>query len=611
MTPWSSRVLGAFVIAGCGARPQSPAPLPAPEAAVVKPDASADTPEREGAVISGRLLAHDGSPLRKGEVIVRRHGFEKPLLTAQLDAEGAFFAEVQPGAYMISIAAVDHAGDRRETIVSDELRVEGQLGTYARTEPGDTIRVRAEFLDAKGEPIGPGPTEATRIADAEPVYRLDLAKRPEGATRLRYQLASGAGGRTYNGPVGDAYESDHGGDFWSVVDLESRDVLTLDMAALPPAGEEPRLSWSGESPHMVALLRFQDRWSAKLDALQRKIPRKDGKILAMTEDDLAELAAISAEALAEVEAESDPTVQDLLRAGHIAIFTRYPAGDEKAAERDLAWTIDNIAPDDLHLSLLGDLDFRTIETMGRADPELVARVEDWLDRRARSHPDPAVAIRALQILLDQADRRRDDERMAELYARATHERFEGTYFRKFIAQKYDPDRILQRGKALPSFQFAALENGDRPVTREDLEGRVYLLEFWATWCAPCVNEMPKLHEVYAQINGARRAQGKGDAGLRRLRPNKQPKVEFVFVSLDREPAHVEAFRRKHWSMPWTHAFVGSAGEKDVMKRFGFSGVPTAILVDETGTILEVGEGLRREALLPTLQRVLAERPTTR
>ena len=47
--------------------------------------------------------------------------------------------------------------------------------------------------------------------------------------------------------------------------------------------------------------------------------------------------------------------------------------------------------------------------------------------------------------------------------------------------------------------------------------------------------------------------------------------------------------------------------KKAMKRYGFSGVPTAVLIDEAGTILEVDAPLRRDALLPTLERVLAER----
>jgi thiol-disulfide isomerase/thioredoxin len=600
-------LLGLLTIAACSATMSTIDP-PVPAAPVPAPVERADEPTDDRVAISGRLRAHDGSALRMAEVEIRRNGFEKPLLTAPVSADGTFSARVAPGAYMVSIAAVDHASLRRQTLVTGDLRVDGELGTYARAEPGPVLRVRAEFLDAKGATLGPGPTEAARIHESDPVYRVELSRKSRGAVRLRYQIASKSGGRTYNGPVADTYESDQGGDFWSVVDLVDRDVLDLDLRELAPPGREPNVVWTGESPTVAALLAFSERWSARIDEAQKKIPRKDGKLLEMTPEHRAEIAALSAAALAEVEATPDPALRDLLRAAHISAFTRVSdSSDEKARRDDLTFIVDHIAPDDIHLALLSSIDYRTVETMREADADLVARAEDWLERRARLNPDAAVALHALTILIDQADRRRDDARMAELYRLVKDPRFEGTYYRKFMEQQYDPERILQRGKPLPGFELAALDPKAPPVTSADRAGRLYLLEFWATWCGPCVVEMPKLHDVYAKINGARPGKGRGETGLRRLRPAKDPKVEFVFVSLDHEPAHVEAFRREHWAMPWTHAFVGTAGEKEIMKRFGFSGVPTAILVDETGTILETGEALRRDELLPTLERILAER----
>ncbi|MCY1071349.1 hypothetical protein OV090_41790 [Nannocystis sp. RBIL2] len=98
------------------------------------------------------------------------------------------------------------------------------------------------------------------------------------------------------------------------------------------------------------------------------------------------------------------------------------------------------------------------------------------------------------------------------------------------------------------------------------------------------------------MNGA--GPGKKKDGLRRLGPVERPKIEFVSVSLHQSPDDVQAFRKEHWSMPWTHAFVGRAREKEVME--------TAVLVDGTGVIVEVGGALRRERLLPTLERALMQ-----
>ena len=205
--------------------------------------------------------------------------------------------------------------------------------------------------------------------------------------RLRYELGIG-GGRTTNGPVADAYESDLGGDFWSVVDLAKNDAIDLDLGELPPAGKEAHLSWTGESPSVAAVRVYRDRWAAKLEALTRKVPRKDGKILVMTAENRMELAALSAEALGEAEDTKEPVLEDLLRAAHIAAFARFPtsADDGVRHAENLAWVVEHLDPGDIHLALLPTLDDHTVDVIRDADADLAARAEAWLDRRARTNP---------------------------------------------------------------------------------------------------------------------------------------------------------------------------------------------------------------------------------
>jgi len=80
----------------------------------------------------------------------------------------------------------------------------------------------------------------------------------------------------------------------------------------------------------------------------------------------------------------------------------------------------------------------------------------------------------------------------------------------------------------------------------------------------------------------------------------------VFVSLDASPAEVKAFRAEQWSMPWTHAFAGFDRDSELRARYGFSDLPQTVLVDGTGTIIELGQALRGSRLRPTFERVLAE-----
>src|SRR5438309_185958 len=59
------------------------------------------------------------------------------------------------------------------------------------------------------------------------------------------------------------------------------------------------------------------------------------------------------------------------------------------------------------------------------------------------------------------------------------------------------DLGLDLGEALPELAFSDAD--DKPLTLADYKGKVVLVNFWATWCAPCVKEMPSLDRLQAAI----------------------------------------------------------------------------------------------------------------
>jgi len=58
-------------------------------------------------------------------------------------------------------------------------------------------------------------------------------------------------------------------------------------------------------------------------------------------------------------------------------------------------------------------------------------------------------------------------------------------------------KLAAEPKPLPEFAFADAD--DKPLTLADYKGRTVLLNFWATWCGPCVKEMPSLDRLQAEI----------------------------------------------------------------------------------------------------------------
>ncbi len=107
---------------------------------------------------------------------------------------------------------------------------------------------------------------------------------------------------------------------------------------------------------------------------------------------------------------------------------------------------------------------------------------------------------------------------------------------------------------------------DRAGTRvrlADFEGRVVLLNFWATWCAPCVREMPSLDRLQAVL---------GDRGL-----------SVVAVSIDR--AGVKAIRpfAKRLGLARLGLYHDPGGA--LFRAFGVTGLPASFLIDPAGAIL--------------------------
>ena len=101
------------------------------------------------------------------------------------------------------------------------------------------------------------------------------------------------------------------------------------------------------------------------------------------------------------------------------------------------------------------------------------------------------------------------------------------------------------------------------IDLEKLRGKVVLLDFWATWCGPCVQEAPKVVATYNKLH---------DKGF-----------EIIGISLDQNKESVSRFTKK-LGMTWPQYFDG---DKQVSSRFGIEAIPTMWLIDKEGHIASV------------------------
>lgn len=125
---------------------------------------------------------------------------------------------------------------------------------------------------------------------------------------------------------------------------------------------------------------------------------------------------------------------------------------------------------------------------------------------------------------------------------------------------------LRAGDRLPDVTLPDAE--DRPVPLHRFAGRVLVVDFWATWCAPCKAALPALDAL------ARRYR---DAGL-----------TVVAVSVDRDPALARRFLEQ--LLPRTALVVLHDTDGAVLARVGAPGMPATVVVGRDGTIAAVTGG---------------------
>jgi thiol-disulfide isomerase/thioredoxin len=118
--------------------------------------------------------------------------------------------------------------------------------------------------------------------------------------------------------------------------------------------------------------------------------------------------------------------------------------------------------------------------------------------------------------------------------------------------------LASRESALaPDFQAMSLDH--KAIRLADLKGKVAVLVFWATWCGPCVAEMPQLAATAAKYAS-------------------NTEVVFLAISVDEHRMAVRPFvQRKGYRLPFAYDGDGAA-------RFGVSGVPALIIIDRRGYI---------------------------
>lgn len=143
------------------------------------------------------------------------------------------------------------------------------------------------------------------------------------------------------------------------------------------------------------------------------------------------------------------------------------------------------------------------------------------------------------------------------------------------------------GKPFPNFDAVD------PLTKQkiqlsDFQGRVVLIDFWATWCAPCRAEIPNIKNVYSKYK---------DQGF-----------EIVSISLDSDASKFRQYVNSN-GMKWVHVMDGGGWQTRLAQKYGIRSIPAMFLLDHEGVcISDSARGATLESAVAAAVKKLPAKP---
>ena len=518
-------------------------------------------------VVSGKLLGRDGKPLIKSRIGLNKSRSVDPVLTVHPGSNGSYKIKIdKDGFYVLQFEGVYHQVLQVPIIVDKQpkINLNVNLKPLEYFKNFFKLEVSGKFNSGDKDSV----IEMKKGANG--TYTAGVKTNEK---KISYQILGAEINKTpMEGTDAAEFEYAGNGRYMSVLKPKKGIALiTFDPAKLPRSSKDAVVEFKDTTePAAVSYSIFK-----KMEQRQRRFYE-----LAAKSDEVSKKGLSWPEDKKEIEAaiasEKNPDLKKLRYLSYIQLAM--------VGERDLNTEIVKEAFNDIPPgSYLWSLDPRPLTLLFRIPPKDLDR--NYLQELMEKNKDGEVLAFMYYVLASRAAYMRDFP-SAKMYYTALMNEYGDTEYARIAKKQLDIRTRILKGKEIPDFSVRSSDDSTKTFSRKSMMGKIYLIDFWATWCGPCRAEMPNLQAAYNKYK---------DKGF-----------EILSLSFDKQPEDVAKFRKGEWKMPWLHSFVDGGFQSILARDFEVSGIPKPILVDSTGHIIASELELRGDRLMRTLDKVYGE-----
>lgn len=526
--------------------------------------------------ISGKVTdANGNAPILAHTHLGKYNDDEKMSISSECTKDGHFSVKIpKVGIYSLRISAVNHQEISIPLILEEKdrnIEINVQLHANLFNKEPEKITVIGDwnkFAFASSEQMTP-------VRATEDLKYYTYERIATGDT-LSYQLMGIAdGGHSVNGTQADYYTYDGGGDYRCVIRTHKGEkaTITFDLS---------KVNYN-ENNNLPIVEIKNNKFLKKVYELTHAVEKMQQE--AMIQPVGGGPLTISVEKYKGLLTNIKQGYQDAVKSGDTK-FSQFAAvmlakefNSTVDFGSDNADMIMKAVPTTSPFWAMAPMEVSAITSAG--DKTLGESYKKGL----KNNPEKSVRAVVYADELEQAVKANDTKEWKRLYSLLKNDYGNVPEVKWTIVQN-NPDAVVQVGRSVPSFEVALLD-GSGKVSNASMLGKYYMIDFWATWCGPCVREMPAIHKAYEKF--------KGKKGF-----------EIISLSMDAAESQIAPFRAKKWKMPWLHSFIPGIFEAELAKKFEVAGIPKPVLVGPDGKILATQEDLRGEILEKTLAKYLGE-----